>query len=254
MTDQPPIVTAAVLVIGNEILSGRTQDANTHWLAGRLTELGIRLREARVVADDEAEIIAAVTALSQRYTYLFTTGGIGPTHDDITSAAIAKAFGVGFGPDPRALRILEDHYAPDQRTPARMKMAELPEGAELILNPVSKAPGFRLGNVFVMAGVPSIMRAMFDGIAGGLVGGAKVLSRTVSCPLGEGVIGGPLGALQARYPNVDLGSYPWFRHGVYGTSLVARGTDPAALDEVVGHLAALIEAAGGQPTIDPVDG
>ncbi len=250
MSTAPTIVTAAVLVIGNEILSGRTQDANTHWLAGRLTALGIRLMEARVVADVEADIIAAVTALSQRWDYVFTTGGIGPTHDDITSAAIAKAFGLGFGPDPRAVAILHGHYKPEDRTPARMKMAEVPVGADLIENPVSKAPGFRVQNVFVMAGVPSIMKAMFDGVAGGLTGGTPVLARTVACTLGEGLIAADLGRLQDQHPDVDIGSYPWFRNGQHGTSLVARGTDPAELDQIVQGLTALIEAHGGVATIE----
>lgn len=245
------IVTAAVLVIGNEILSGRTQDANLHYLAQKLSGLGIQLREARVVADIEEEVIAAINALRARYTYVFTTGGIGPTHDDITSACVAKAFGVNLIRDPRAVALLEAHYPPGDLTPARLKMAEVAEGSILIDNPVSKAPGFQIGNVFVMAGVPRIAQAMFDGIAARLKGGPVVQSRTVTCGLGEGVIASGLGAIQVDFPDVEIGSYPYFRRGAFGTSLVLRSSAIARLEEAAAAVAALVRSHGGEPTPEP---
>jgi molybdenum cofactor synthesis domain-containing protein len=244
-------VTAAVLVIGNEILSGRTQDANVAFLGRRLGELGVRLREVRVVPDVEDEIVAAVDALRRKHTYLFTTGGIGPTHDDITSAAIARAFGVALIRDPRAVALLESHYKPGDLTPARLKMAEVPDGATLIDNPISRAPGFRVANVFVLAGVPNIARAMFDGLAPNLVGGARVLARTVVCPLGEGVVAEGLAAIQARHPDLEIGSYPYFRMGAFGTSLVLRGTDVARLDQAAEEVRALVRGLGAEPLPEP---
>jgi molybdenum cofactor synthesis domain-containing protein len=246
-TNPERIVTAAVLIIGNEILSGRTKDVNLGYIADELTRLGIRLREARVVADVEAEIVAAVNACRARYDYVFTTGGIGPTHDDITSVSVAKAFGVPLILDARAKAMLERNYPPGGLNEARLRMAQVPEGAELIENPVSAAPGFRMGNVFVMAGVPAIMRAMFDGLKGGLVGGKPVLARSISAFLGEGVIAQGLGALQQRYPDLDVGSYPFFRLGRYGASFVLRGTDQARIDAAAGELATLIRELGAEP-------
>jgi molybdenum cofactor synthesis domain-containing protein len=240
-------VTAAVLVIGDEILSGRTRDANLAYLAERLEPLGIGLREARVVADVEDDIAAAVDGLRRRWDFVFTTGGIGPTHDDITAGAVARAFGVPLLRHPEAVRRLEAHYGTGQLNAARLRMAEIPEGAALIDNPVSAAPGFRIGNVYVMAGVPRIMQAMFDGIAATLTGGAVVLSRTVSCALGEGVIAAGLADLAARHPDLSAGSYPYFRHGQFGTTLVLRGTDPGRLDAATAELAALITTLGGTP-------
>jgi molybdenum cofactor synthesis domain-containing protein len=240
-------VTAAVLIIGNEILSGRTQDVNLNWLAKELTDLGIRLREARVVADVESEIVAAVNELRSRYDYVFTTGGIGPTHDDITSASIAKAFGVPWMRHPDAVKILEAQYEPGQLNEARLRMATMPEGAELVDNPVSGAPGYRIGNVFVLAGVPSIMRAMFDSARGRLRGGPPVLSHTVSTYLGEGTIAKPLGELQDRFGELDIGSYPFFRSGRFGTSLVIRGTDRAQIDKAAADLRDAIRALGDTP-------
>ena len=242
--------TACLLIVGNEILSGRTIDANLPHLAKRLNELGIRLNEARVVADTEAAIVKAVNETRASHDYVFTTGGIGPTHDDITSGSVAKAFGVKLERNPEAVRRLERHYPPGALNKARLRMAEIPAGAALIDNPVSAAPGFRLGNVFVMAGVPRIMQAMFEGIAPGLVGGKPVLTRSVSCTVGEGVLAKGLGEIQARHADVDIGSYPYFRMGGFGTSLVARGTDPALLDKVIQEIAALIVSLGGAPSID----
>lgn len=231
---------SALLIIGNEILSGRTQDTNMHWLAGELGALGIPVREARVVPDVEAEIIAAVNALRARYDYVFTTGGIGPTHDDITTAAVARAFGVKVVRHAEAEALLRAHYAPEQLNAARLKMADIPEGAWLINNPVSSAPGFALGNVYVMAGVPSIMRAMFDAVRLTLKGGKPVLSRSVSAYVTEGIIAEALAGVQAAHPEVEIGSYPFIRGGRLGVSLVARGTDAQALMQAESALRAML--------------
>ncbi|MCF8467343.1 MAG: competence/damage-inducible protein A [Sneathiella sp.] len=229
----PKIVTAAVLVIGDEILSGRTQDKNMAYLAEKLTEIGVQMREARVVPDIEAEIIAAVNQLRAKFDYVFTTGGIGPTHDDITADSIAAAFGVGIDFHPGAMALLTRHYQTSgiEFNDARKRMARIPDGATLVNNPVSKAPGFKIGNVFVMAGVPVIMQAMFDEIAPTLVGGAKMLSRTIGAGLPEGRVAEKLGALQKQYPNVSMGSYPYFRQGEVGTNLVLRSIEPDQLDK-----------------------
>lgn len=240
-------VSAAVLIIGNEILSGRTQDVNLAFLASELNKLGIRVLEARVIPDIEAEIVAAVNHCRQRYDHVFTTGGIGPTHDDITSPSIAKAFGVPWVRHPEAVALLRRHYTDDTLNEARLRMATVPQGSRLIDNPVSTAPGFQIENVYVLAGVPSIMRAMFDGLKGGLKGGRPVASVTVSTFLGEGTIAKGLGELQAAFAQLDLGSYPFFRHGKFGTSLVARGTDAAALARCAEGLRQLIRDHGETP-------
>lgn len=247
MSTDSPAPTAAVLIIGNEILSGRTQDTNLNHIAKQLAGRGIRLAEARVVADIEDEIVAAVWALSTKYNYLFTTGGIGPTHDDITVDAIAKAFGKPVVVHPEAQARLEEHYGAGNVTPARLRMARVPEGAALVDNPVSAAPGIRIGNIFIMAGVPAIMRAMIDGIVPTLAGGPIVLARSIACEVAESVLAEPLGAIQAAHSNVDIGSYPWFRGGRFGVSLVARGTDAAVLDTVAGEISAMIRDLGGEP-------
>ncbi len=241
------IFTAAVVIIGNEILSGRTQDVNLAFLGKSLGEIGIRLREARVIADVESDIVAAVNELRARCDYVFTTGGIGPTHDDITAECIAKAFDVPLIRHPEAEARLRAHYDPDKINEARLRMANTPDGATLIGNPVSIAPGFRIGNVFVMAGVPAIMRAMFDGIKAGLVGGAPVQAVTVPAFLAEGAIAKDLGALQARFPELDIGSYPFFRGGKFGTSLVLRGTDAEMLARAAVELRTLIRELGAEP-------
>jgi len=240
-------VTAAVLVIGNEILSGRTKDVNLGFLAEQLTALGIRLREARVVADLEADIVAAVNETRARYDYVFTTGGIGPTHDDITAACVARAFGVALVLDERAVAVLTRHYQPGQLNEARLRMAHVPAGASLIDNPVSAAPGFQMGNVFVMAGVPSIMQAMFGGLKQRLVGNPAILSRTVSGFIAEGTIAAGLGALQDRYGQLEIGSYPFFRQGRFGASFVLRGTDAAAIAAAAEELRTLIRELGAEP-------
>lgn len=244
-----PIVTAAVIVIGNEILSGRTQDTNIAWLARRLNESGVQLREARVIPDIEDTIVATVNEMRAKFDYVFTTGGIGPTHDDITCASIAKAFGVKVIRHPEAVALLRAHYAnPADLNEARLKMADVPEGAELIANPVSKAPGFRIANVFIMAGVPRIMQGMFDGFRHRLTGGAAMLSRAVTAELPEGKIADGLTALQARYGDLELGSYPYFRLGKFGTSIVIRGFDRARIDACADELKSLMIGLGGAPT------
>jgi molybdenum cofactor synthesis domain-containing protein len=245
---QPPkVVTAAILVIGNEILSGRTKDANLHYLATGLTEIGVRLMEARVVPDIEARIIEAVNALRAIYDHVFTTGGIGPTHDDITSESVAKAFGVSLVKHPKAVELLTRHYGEADLTAARLRMAHVPEGASLIDNPVSTAPGFRIGNVYVLAGVPAICQAMFDGIKGGLARGDPVHSKTVSAFVGEGVIAQDLGELQLRYPSLDIGSYPFFRQGKFGASFVIRGTDEDAIGKAAAELRTIIRKLSAEP-------
>lgn len=232
MTNSP---TAAVLLIGDEVLSGRTKDKNLGFIADYLTALGIDLKEARVVADDEADIVAAVNALRARYTYVFTTGGIGPTHDDITSDCIAKAFGVDISHHPEAVDILLKHFAELDREPneARMRMARIPYGASLIYNSVSKAPGFRIDNVFVMAGVPKVMNAMMDALAPQLSGGVVVKSRTVRFEGGEGDIAKPLKQVQDKWPMLSVGSYPFESGRGFSANLVLRGRDDVALGEAV---------------------
>ncbi|PWC53605.1 molybdopterin-binding protein [Azospirillum sp. TSO22-1] len=250
MTTTDPNPTAAVLIVGNEILSGRTKDANLPHIAEKLGEQGIRMREARVVPDVEEEVVAAVNALRSRYTYVFTTGGIGPTHDDITSECVAKAFGVALERNPEAVARLERHYGdPSKLNEARLRMANIPEGGELIDNPISAAPGFRIGNVYVMAGVPNIMQAMLDGVLPRLKGGAPIHARTVSCALAEGVLAADLGALQERYPDLEIGSYPYFRRGDFGVSLVLRGTDEAAVERATEDLVGIVQRLGGTPTV-----
>jgi molybdenum cofactor synthesis domain-containing protein len=224
-------VTAALLIIGDEILSGRTKDKNIGYIAEYLTGIGIDLREVRVVPDVEEEIVAAVTALRGRYTYLFTTGGIGPTHDDITADSIAKAFGVGIGHDPRAVAMLQERYPSHELNEARLRMARIPNGADLIENPISKAPGFRIGNVFVMAGVPSIMQAMLDNIAPTLETGARMIVETIEAEgLAEGIYAEGLGEIAAAHEGVSIGSYPSFSTSGFRNQIVVRSKDPAAVE------------------------
>jgi molybdenum cofactor synthesis domain-containing protein len=241
------IVTAGVVIIGNEILSGRTQDENLAFLARGLNTVGVRLREARVIPDDAAVIAATVNELRGKFDYVFTTGGIGPTHDDITAQSIADAFGVPLVLHPEAKRLLETHYQPGELNEARLRMARVPEGAVLLLNPISRAPGFRIGNVFVLPGVPSIMQAIFDELKHRLKGGVPVLARSLSCQLGEGTLAADLARLQARYPDIEIGSYPYFRRGDFGVTLVLRGTERARLEQATAELAALIRTLGGEP-------
>jgi len=226
------LVTAAVLVIGDEILSGRTKDKNIGYIAEYLTNIGIDLKEVRVVSDDEPEIIAALNALRARYTYVFTTGGIGPTHDDITADSIAKAFGVTIDVDPRAVKIMQERFAARgvEMNEARLRMARIPAGAELVENKQSGAPGFKIGNVIVMAGVPSIMQAMLDAAAPMLKTGVKMLSETIKGDVREGDIGTELGEIAKAHPNVSIGSYPFFDEKAGpNTNLVIRARDAALI-------------------------
>jgi molybdenum cofactor synthesis domain-containing protein len=233
--------TAAMLVIGDEILSGRTRDSNMHLLAGELTRTGITLSEVRVVADHHPAIVAAVRALSAAYDNVFTSGGIGPTHDDITADAVADAMGVSIGHRSDAMAILGAHYERSGLpfNEARQRMARIPDGATLIDNPVSSAPGFSIGNVHVMAGVPNIFQAMLAGLLPRLTGGAPLLSQSLRVERGEGEIAGPFGALAAEFPDLSMGSYPFIQNGAHGTNLVIRGTDPARLDAAMVRLARL---------------
>lgn len=236
-----PNPTAAMLVIGDEILSGRTRDTNTHTLAHELTQRGIRLMEARVVADEAADIIAAVNALRARWDHVFTSGGIGPTHDDITADAIAAAFGVPITHRADAMALLAAHYERSGLpfNDARQRMARIPDGATLIDNPVSIAPGFTLGNVHVMAGVPTIMQAMLASVLPTLTGGAPLLSQSLRVNRGEGDVAAPFGALAADFPDLAMGSYPFTQNGAHGTNLVIRGTDATRLDAAMQRLQAL---------------
>ncbi|KAA5801685.1 competence/damage-inducible protein A [Alkalicaulis satelles] len=240
-------VSAAVLLIGDEVLSGRTKDANLSQIAEFLQPLGVSVREARVVPDEQAVIVDAVRALSAAYDYVFTTGGIGPTHDDITADAMAAAFGRAIDVRADALEVLEEWYARSQTdiTPARLRMARIPDGASLIANPVTGAPGFQIENVFVLAGVPKIARGMLEDVAARIEGGAVTHSVTVRLEgIREGDIAESLGAMAADNPSVSLGSYPWFEEAPggglrRGVALVARGTDAAQLDRLRSQLEAL---------------
>jgi molybdenum cofactor synthesis domain-containing protein len=225
------IVTAALLVIGDEILSGRTPDRNVHYIAAHCTRVGIRLQEVRVVGDDETAIVDAVNALRERYTYLFTTGGIGPTHDDITADAIAKATGVAIDHDPRAVELLNAFFTRRviEATPARMRMARIPHGAELITNSISVAPGFMIGNVIVLAGVPDIMQVMLDDVTARLRTGAKLLTATIQLFRPEGDVADIFATHQKKFPDVAMGSYPTFAEGRVSTQLVLRSTDSELL-------------------------
>jgi len=244
----PASVTAALLVIGDEILSGRTKDKNIGYIAEYLTGIGIDLREVRVVPDEEPEIVSAVNALRGRYTYVFTTGGIGPTHDDITADAVAKAFGVSIGHDPRAVALLRERYNPEDLNEARMRMARIPAGADLIENPISKAPGFRLGNVIVMAGVPSIMQAMLDQVAPSLETGVRMVVETIAADgIAEGLYAEGLGAIAAANPGVSIGSYPSFSSSGFRNQIVVRGKDPAAVAAAVTTVRALLTRLKGDP-------
>jgi molybdenum cofactor synthesis domain-containing protein len=240
------LVTAALLVIGDEILSGRTKDKNIGHIADHLTAIGIQMKEVRIVADEEPEIVEAVNALRKRYAYLFTTGGIGPTHDDITADAIAKAFGVGIDVDERALAPMRAYFQRRgvELTPARMRMARIPFGAELVENSVSIAPGFMLGNVIVMAGVPNIMHVMLDAATKFLKTGKKMLSTALDLHRPEGEIAEMFGALQKRFPDVPMGSYPFQRDGKPGTQLVLRCTEAARLAEAEAELKVQLTARG----------
>jgi molybdopterin-biosynthesis enzyme MoeA-like protein len=245
--------TACLLIIGNEVLSGRTQDANLTHIARRLGEIGVSLREARVIPDVHATIIATVNEVRAKFTHVLTTGGIGPTHDDITSECIAAAFGVPWEPHPEAWARMEKFYRErdgnaDAFNPARQRMATMPRGATLIDNAISIAPGFTIGNVHVLAGVPRIMQAMLETLLPRLGGGPPIRSRTVTGHgLMEGAIAAGLEDVQKQFPQLDLGSYPFYRQGGGGVSIVAKGTDAAAIDAAIARVATLMESLGIQP-------
>ncbi|MBN66806.1 MAG: competence/damage-inducible protein A [Rickettsiales bacterium] len=242
MTDS----TASVVLIGNEILSGRTPDQNLSYIGLKLADAGVRLREARIIPDDEQVIIDTVNELRARDSYVFTTGGIGPTHDDITSATIAKAFDVPLIRHPEAEKILLKHYRPEDVNDARMKMADIPDTALLIPNPVSAAPGFRIGNVFVMAGVPRIMQAMMDYIAPTLEGGPPVRSASMEVFKPEGDIADAVTATQAIYQQVEIGCYPLLRNGKLASTLVLRCNDASILEECSHHMQQAMQALGAE--------
>jgi molybdenum cofactor synthesis domain-containing protein len=241
-------ITACVIIIGNEILSGRTQDLNLAFIGQRCDELGIQLNETRVIPDVMATIVSTVNECRAKFTYVFTTGGIGPTHDDITSAAIAEAFGKKIIRSDEAVAAMDDYYDSNSGTltEARLKMADVPEDVVLIDNPVSGAPGFQIENVFVLAGVPGIMRAMFDGITNKLIGGAPILTDYVVTNLGESAIAVDLGRLQDVYADVSIGSYPYFKEGKFGVNLALRSTDADRLAELKAELKKVIMGLRGR--------
>lgn len=241
-SSSPALVTAAILVIGDEILSGRTKDKNIGYIAEYLTNIGIELREVRIVPDVQEEIVSALNALRARQTYVFTTGGIGPTHDDITADSVAAAFGVSIDHDPRAIAMLSERFPADQLNEARLRMARIPAGADLIANSVSKAPGFNIGNVYVMAGVPSIMQAMLDALAPTLKTGVKILSDTVRAGLREGDIGTALAEVAKAHPYVSIGSYPFFSETGPDTNVVVRSRDAEKLAEAMAAVKTMLAA------------
>jgi molybdenum cofactor synthesis domain-containing protein len=239
-----PNPTAAMLVIGDEILSGRTRDANMHFLAQEFTKHGIDLREVRVVSDARGAIVAALNDLRARFDTVVTSGGIGPTHDDITADCVAEAFGVGIDIRDDARALLQAHYdrQGSEFNAARQRMARIPETATLIENPVSIAPGFSIGNVHVMAGVPAVFQAMVASLLPRLTGGEPLLSQTLRIARGEGEIAGPLGALAEEFDDLQFGSYPYQKDGVYGANIVCRGTDGARIEAAMTRLATLFPA------------
>jgi molybdenum cofactor synthesis domain-containing protein len=240
--------TACLLVIGNEVLSGRTQDANIRFLAQGLGAVGIPLREVRVIPDVAQTIIDTVNEVRAKFDYVFTTGGIGPTHDDITSECVSAAFAVPWEPHPEAWARMERSYKPGEFNAARQRMATMPRGATLIDNALSFAPGFQIGNVYVMAGVPRVMQSMWEWLAPRLKGGKPIVSRTVHVAgLGEGVIAAALAEVQTKYPDLDIGSYPFYRPGANGVALVAKGTDAAAAEAAIKEVSAIIAGFGKVP-------
>ena len=245
MTDR--IVTACVVIIGNEILSGRTQDVNLAHIAQQLNAWGVRVTEARVVPDVEEVVVATVNAARARFDYVFTTGGIGPTHDDITADCIAKAFGVPLVVSEEIAEGLRRRPAPDDVMANRLRMARIPEGATLIANPTGGPQGFRMENVFVMAGIPSVMQGMLSTVGDEIQGGDVVRTRSVTAHLGESQLASALTEIQTRYPDVELGSYPFYRSERYGTTLVMRGTIEADLERMLEDIKNAIISAGGQP-------
>ena len=246
MVDSNAAVTACVVIIGNEILSGRTQDQNISYIGKCCDKLGLRLTECRVIADVQEAIVQTVDECRRKFDYVFTTGGIGPTHDDITAAAIARLFELEIEQNAEAVAAMMKYYGPDSLTEARLKMAGIPKGAVLIDNPVSGAPGFQIENVFVLPGVPLIMQAMFDGITDRLTGGDPVLTANVVTGLTEGVLAEGLGEVQKDYPEVAIGSYPFFRLGKLGVNLVLRSTRPGELSSATAAVKSLVTSLAGE--------
>ncbi len=246
------VVTAALIIIGDEILSGRTADVNLRYIARRLNSIGVRLAEARVVADKQEAIVAAVNQCRQAYDYVMTTGGIGPTHDDITAAAIAAAFGRRLIRNPEIVALLEDRYRDSELelNEARLSMANTPEGATLIDNPVSGVPGWQIENVFVFAGVPKIMQAMFESMVHRLTGGEPLHERSIVVDIGEGTLAAALAEIQNRHTALSIGSYPYYRGGAFGVKLVLRGTDEGELDAAADEVMAALRALGGHPRME----
>jgi molybdenum cofactor synthesis domain-containing protein len=235
---------ACLIIIGNEVLSGRTQDLNLSFLGSRLNEIGVRMVETRVIADDTDVIVETVNECRAKFDYVFTTGGIGPTHDDITSAAIAKAFGVELYRDQKIVDLFLQHYKPEELNDERLKMCDFPIGSSLIENPISKAPGYQVGNVFVLAGVPVIMQAMYEALKDRLIGGKPMQSKTVIAYVGEGVLAKGLGEVQNAHASVEIGSYPFFRQGRLGSALVVRGADEEALEAATQAVRDLVSELG----------
>jgi molybdenum cofactor synthesis domain-containing protein len=238
--------TAAVIIIGNEILSGRTRDANLSFIGSRCDELGIDLKEARVIQDDQQTIVDTVNFYRKSIDYIFTTGGIGPTHDDITAASIARVFNVDLERNTEAVTTMNKYYPEGKLNEARLKMADIPLGAVLIDNPVSAAPGFQMKNVFVLPGVPSIMQAMFDGMTDRLVGGLPMLTESVKTDLPEGTLAPDLAIIQDIYPEVSIGSYPFFRIGMLGVNLVLQSTDNYSLQQTTDKVKDMIKKLDGK--------
>ena len=242
---------AIMIVIGNEVLSGRTKDKNISWVAEKLNSIGINLIEARIIRDNQDVIISTIQELSKKVDYIFTSGGIGPTHDDITTVAIAKAFRIQVKKNKEALRRLEEHYKDTgiELNSARLKMADIPLGAKLIDNPVSAAPGFNIKNVYVMAGVPKIMQAMLDGVIKTIKNGSKTMSISIGCNIGEGNIAKGLEKIETSQKNIEIGCYPWFRAGLAGTNVVIRSMDKQACAQAAEKVKFLIKEFGGEPQI-----
>lgn len=254
MSNQAQTVTAAIVIIGNEILSGRVKDENIPYLAEHLNEAGVQLRECRVVPDIEAEIVKAVNELRSRFDYVFTTGGIGPTHDDITADSIGAAFGQPVDYNDRAMALLEEMASSRgvELNEARRRMARMPVGADIVENPISRAPGFKIENVYVLAGVPMICQAQFQGLKHELVGGQPVRSLAIKAHLSEGAMAERLSAIQDIYPAVDIGSYPFYREGTYGTSIVCRSQDTVALNRAADDVRDLMRSLGATPVDEAV--
>lgn len=239
------IYTAALIIIGDEVLSGKTKDANTPWLAENLNESGVRLMEVRIIPDYKNTIMATVNEMRKTHDYVFTTGGIGPTHDDITTESVAAAFGLELELNDDAYQALLDYYdKPEDITESRKKMAIIPKGASLIPNPVSGAPGINIENVYVFAGVPRIMQAMFDAVKHSLMGGKPVESRSVTCNIAESHVADGLGIIQDKYPMLAIGSYPKYQNGRFGTALVIRGIDDDALAKATQEVVDLVKVVG----------